>query len=104
MVRFAAQIKARGARVILETPAPLVRLMETAPGIDAVVARGATLPPFDLHIPVMSLPRALRLEAVTDIPADLSQRAKRRTRGAARASRGRAARGYRLGRTGNAQE
>ncbi len=50
---------AAGARTILEVQAPLVRLLSRLPGITGIVARGDNLPPFDLHCPLMSLPRAV---------------------------------------------
>ena len=49
---------AAGARIVLEVQAPLVRLLSRLPGISEIVARGDSLPPFDLHCPLMSLPRA----------------------------------------------
>jgi Flp pilus assembly protein TadD len=47
-----------GARIILEVQAPLVRLLSRLPGIMEIVAHGDRLPPFDLHCPLLSLPRA----------------------------------------------
>jgi tetratricopeptide (TPR) repeat protein len=46
-----------GARVVLEVQAPLVRLLARLPGIMEIVARGDRLPSFDLHCPLLSLPR-----------------------------------------------
>jgi Flp pilus assembly protein TadD len=46
-----------GARIILEVEAPLVRLLSRLPGVMQIVALGDNLPPFDLHCPLMSLPR-----------------------------------------------
>src|SRR5204862_353998 len=48
-----------GARVVLEVQAPLARLLSRLPGVATLVARGDRLPPFDLHCPLLSLPRAL---------------------------------------------
>jgi tetratricopeptide (TPR) repeat protein len=48
-----------GARVVLEVQAPLVRLLLRLPGVAKLVTRGDRLPPFDLHCPLLSLPRAL---------------------------------------------
>jgi len=42
--------------VVFEVDAPLVDLMRQLPGVE-VVARGASLPDFDAHCPIMSLPR-----------------------------------------------
>jgi Flp pilus assembly protein TadD len=46
------------AAVVLEVQAPLVRLLSKLPGVRRVIARGEDLPPFDLHAPLLSLPRA----------------------------------------------
>jgi Flp pilus assembly protein TadD len=43
--------------VVFEVEAPLVDLMRQLPGVAAVVARGAPLPDFDAHCPLLSLPR-----------------------------------------------
>jgi len=56
--RYAPLAAARGLRVVLEVPQSLVRLLRDLPGIDMVVVRGESLPPFDLHCPMMSLPLA----------------------------------------------
>ncbi|HVJ55249.1 MAG TPA: tetratricopeptide repeat-containing glycosyltransferase family protein [Aliidongia sp.] len=66
--RYAALAAARG-RIVLEVPKPLVRLFRTLP-VDAVVATGETLPPFDLHCPLLSLPLAFGTTVAT-IPAEL---------------------------------
>jgi tetratricopeptide (TPR) repeat protein len=66
--RYAALVKARGARVVLEVPAALARLMQTLDGVDRIVVRGERLPEFDVHCPLMSLPLALR-GTVETIPA-----------------------------------
>jgi len=56
--RYATLAAARGARVLLEVPPTLVNLMRTLAGPAIVLARGETLPPFDYHCPLMSLPLA----------------------------------------------
>jgi tetratricopeptide (TPR) repeat protein len=43
-------------KIIFEVEAPLVDLMRQLPGVDTVIARGAPLPEFDAHCPIMSLP------------------------------------------------
>lgn len=65
--RFASLLADQGARVILEVPAPLKRLMRTMDGV-TVVRSGAPLPPFDLHAPLMSLAHRLGTTLET-IPA-----------------------------------
>jgi len=67
-VRYAPLIAGQGAKVVLEVQRELVRLLEGLDGIDAVIARGENLPPFDLHCPLLSLPLAFGTEPAT-IPA-----------------------------------
>lgn len=55
-VRYMAVLKAMGARVVFECQKPLKRILAGVPGIDALVAAGEPLPPFDCHTPLMSLP------------------------------------------------
>ena len=55
-VRYAGAVAQQGARVILEVPEPLRRLVASSfPDMDVVVC-GETLPSFDLHAPLDSLP------------------------------------------------
>ncbi len=68
--RYAVGVKARGGRVVLECPEPLFRLFGTLPGVDALVAEGSPLPPFDCHAPLMSLPGLLGT-TLTTVPADV---------------------------------
>ncbi|WP_419730491.1 tetratricopeptide repeat protein [Lichenicola sp.] len=56
--RYAPLAAARGMRVVLEVQRPLQRLLQRLPGVGTVIARGDTLPPFDLHCPMLSLPLA----------------------------------------------
>jgi tetratricopeptide (TPR) repeat protein len=58
-VRYAALVKERGGRVILECPAALVRLLKTCPGVDQVVPERTPLPAFDVQAPLLSLPGIL---------------------------------------------
>lgn len=55
--RFLPLVAEHGGRVVVECPAPLKGLLEEVKGVDEVVASGSNLPPFDLHLPLMSLPR-----------------------------------------------
>ena len=66
--RYVPQVTARGARVILEVQPPLQKLMRTLTDVAQVVAKGAPLPDFDLHCPLVSLPFAFqtRLETIPD--------------------------------------
>lgn len=67
-VRFAADLKRRGASVLLECQPALARLMRSAPGVDEVIPFGASLPEFDVHAPLQRLPYILRTTLET-IPA-----------------------------------
>jgi tetratricopeptide (TPR) repeat protein len=66
--RFVPWVAARGLAVVLEVPRPLLRLCATLPGVEAIVAAGETLPEFDLHCPMASLPLVLGTTLAT-IPA-----------------------------------
>lgn len=67
--RYAPLVAARGARVILEVLWPQQQLMRTLAGVTEVLAQGEPLPDFDLHCPLLSLPRAFRT-ALATIPAE----------------------------------
>jgi tetratricopeptide (TPR) repeat protein len=64
--RYVPLVAALGARVVLEVKPELVRLMEGLDGVFALIARGQAVPQFDIHCPIMSLPRAFktRLETI----------------------------------------
>lgn len=68
--RYAPLAAARGLRVILEVPRPLVRLLRSLPRIDLLVVRGEALPQFDVHCPMLSMPLALGT-SITTVPADV---------------------------------
>lgn len=59
-VRYVPLVKARGGRVVLECQPALARLLRTVAGVDAVVQQGEPTPPFDVHAPLMSLPRIFK--------------------------------------------
>ncbi len=68
--RYAKQVAALGASVLLEVQPPLLPLLANVEGATAVLPRGASLPDFDCHCPLMSLPLAFRTDLGT-IPADV---------------------------------
>lgn len=68
-VRYAPLLARRGAHVIVLCQPPLKRLLMEMDDI-AVVADGEPLPEFDLHLPLMSLPRLFGTTLAT-IPADV---------------------------------
>jgi tetratricopeptide (TPR) repeat protein len=67
-VRYVPLVRARGARVVLEAPAPLLGLF--AGLADEVVSDKADLPPHDFHCPLLSLPRLFGTD-MHSIPADV---------------------------------
>lgn len=68
--RYAVQVRALGARVVMEAPASLGPLLRGLEGVDEWVYAGQTLPAFDLHCPLLSLPLALGTRVQT-IPAQV---------------------------------
>ncbi|HJV90393.1 MAG TPA: tetratricopeptide repeat protein [Holophagaceae bacterium] len=69
-IRFARKAKARGGRVIAVVQPSLVDLIATCEGVDLVVPNDAPWPPCDLHLPLLSLPKVLHVEA-EDIPCEV---------------------------------
>ena len=69
-IRYAPLVAARGGRVLVECPASLRRLLATVSGIDQLVCPGETLPEFQVHAPLMSLPYILGTTLET-IPAQI---------------------------------
>ncbi len=67
-VRYAGLIAESGGEVIVECPRPLAKLFRTATGVHQVVATGDPLPPFDLHVAMLSQPLGFRTTRDT-IPA-----------------------------------
>jgi hypothetical protein len=53
------------ARVILEVPKPLLRLLSALPGVSQAVATGDPLPDFDLYCPLVDLPLAFGTTVAT---------------------------------------
>jgi tetratricopeptide (TPR) repeat protein len=68
--RYFPTIKALGARVIVECHSDLVTTLAGVAGVDEVVARGAPLPPFDVHAPFLWLPRLFH-QSCESIPASV---------------------------------
>lgn len=68
--RYAKHVADLGAAVVLEVPAALEGLLGGLNGAARVVARGDSLPRFDLHCPLMSLPLAFNT-TLTTIPSDV---------------------------------
>ena len=66
--RYVPPVAERGGQVILECQRPLTPLFETLDGVQQIVARDDALPDFDLHAPLLSLPRIFATE-LDSIPA-----------------------------------
>ncbi len=57
-IRYAPLVAERGGTVIVGTVPELHRLLQGAPGVARWLNQGETVPPFDVHCPLMSLPAA----------------------------------------------
>ena len=68
-VRYAPLVKSSGGTVILECQPALLPLLQSCAGVDRLVARGSSLPHFDVHAPLLSLPGILGTTLST-IPAE----------------------------------
>ena len=71
-VRFARELKRRGAIVIVLCQALLKDLLAGTDYIDAAVAEGEKLPPFDVHASLVSLPHLCRAD-FTEVSAPYLQ-------------------------------
>ena len=76
----AARGLAQAGRVILEVQPPLARLLQQLPAVQVsgirvpdieVIAAGAALPAYDVWCPLLSLPRALGMATLDDIPGSV---------------------------------
>jgi tetratricopeptide (TPR) repeat protein len=68
--RYAPLLARAGARVVLEVQPELKTLLSNLDGVAACHARGESLPAFDVHCPLGSLPLACKT-ATADIPAEI---------------------------------
>ena len=60
-IRYAAVLKQKyGCRVIAACPKPLLRLLQTCPGIDTLVAQDEAPPAFDVYASLLDVPGILR--------------------------------------------
>jgi hypothetical protein len=55
--RYASLVADRGGGVIVQCPARLANLLKTVPGVWRVVSGSESVPNFDVHAPLVSLPR-----------------------------------------------
>ena len=56
--RYAKMVKSKGAYVILKVPPPLINLLRGLDGVDHLLKADESLPDFDYHCPLLSLPLA----------------------------------------------
>jgi Flp pilus assembly protein TadD len=56
-VRYLPLVAQRGGKIILQCQMELQRLFQTIPGNGQIITQGQTLPAFDLHCPLLTLPR-----------------------------------------------
>jgi len=68
LIRYVPLVKARGGGIMMTTLDPLLRLFRTIPEADAVYRETEPVPPFEVHAPLMSLPRIFKTTVET-IPA-----------------------------------
>lgn len=68
--RFVARLADRDADIALEVQPALYGLLQTLAGPRRIIRQGESLPVHDFHLPLMSLPALLRLEAA-DIPVEI---------------------------------
>ncbi|MGA8148514.1 MAG: tetratricopeptide repeat protein, partial [Gallionellaceae bacterium] len=66
--RYARMVADLGADVILEVKPPLFNLLANLDGVSQLVANGSSLPAFDFHCPLLSLPLAFKTN-MGSIPA-----------------------------------
>jgi tetratricopeptide (TPR) repeat protein len=68
--RYAPLIARMDAKVLLEVQPELKELLSGLDGVAAVIGQGESLPAFDLHCPLASLPLACKTELAT-VPAEI---------------------------------
>ena len=69
-IRYTPLLKELGARVVVECQERLLPLLAHCPGVDEWVGHGFPLPPFDVHAPLLSLPRLFET-CFENIPASI---------------------------------
>ncbi|KAB2646358.1 MAG: tetratricopeptide repeat protein [Verrucomicrobiota bacterium] len=66
-IRYLPMVSERGGKIIVECQTAIRRLLQSMVPSHPVVARGQPLPPFDVHCPLLSLPRLFATD-LTNIP------------------------------------
>lgn len=67
-IRYAPLVKERGGTVVLACQKPLMRILERSPGVDLIVPLSTSMPGFDFHVPLLSLPGIFNT-SLENIPA-----------------------------------
>ncbi|NTW52807.1 MAG: tetratricopeptide repeat protein, partial [Chlorobiaceae bacterium] len=65
--RYTTLVAGLGAKVILESEMPLAALLKQLDGLSELVVKGSSLPDFDFHCPLLSLPLAFNTD-LSSIP------------------------------------
>lgn len=81
-VRYAPLVQQRGGRVLLLVQPELTDLVATCPGVAGVFSEEGALPPFDVHLPLLSLPHVFQTDLASipaaipylDVPASVPSR------------------------------
>ncbi|MET3906799.1 tetratricopeptide (TPR) repeat protein [Bradyrhizobium sp. S3.3.6] len=68
-VRYLSMVTGKGGKIILQVQPALASLLRQLPDV-TVIPRGEALPPFDLQLPLMSLPRLFGT-TLDNLPADV---------------------------------
>jgi tetratricopeptide (TPR) repeat protein len=68
--RYTKLVYELGAKVILEVPKPLFKLLKNLEGVSQLVSIGSALPSFDYQCPILSLPLALNT-TIESIPRSI---------------------------------
>ncbi len=69
-IRYVPLVARLGAKIVVECPAELKRLLGNIEGVEQIVVRGEALPAFDFHCPLLSLPLSFGTE-LTTVPANV---------------------------------
>jgi Flp pilus assembly protein TadD len=69
-VRYARLVRERGGQVIVRCPKPLIPLLKLCPDVAEVCLEGGDTPPFDVHLPLLSLPNVLGTR-LDNVPAEV---------------------------------
>jgi len=69
-IRYAPLVKAQGGQVVVDVQRPLLKLLAQSRGIDRLMGHGNQLPEFDVHAPLLSLPRIFQTTLET-VPATI---------------------------------